>query len=234
MAKPSLQLVLLYFLLIFFTSIISSAQNNRFSTGFFPEASLSYKLTKNYSITHKIESQHGIFDNQSQLNEEVAYEHVLTDLQSFVNRRLSPFVRISLGYQYRILEGENTHRPIQQVSILQRESRFRIGHRVRTDQTFFREAPTLWRGRYQIKGQIPLQGFELDPGEKYITISNEVIYMYQSGEDDLENRLTASLGFYFNDQNKLELGLDYRTDDYLVKDRFRHRLWFKIGFYKSI
>lgn len=222
------------FLCIFLFSFYTQAQNTRFSTGFFPEASLSYKLNENYSITHKIESQHGIFDKQSQLNEELEYHHVLTDLQSFINRKISPFVKVSLGYQYRIEEGENTHRPIQQLSILQRQSRYRIGHRIRTDQTIFEEAETLWRFRYRLKSQIPLQGFELDPGEKYLSISNEVIYMNKNGEDDIENRLTASLGFYFNDKNKLEIGFDYRTDDYLVDDRFRHRLWLKIGYYKSI
>ncbi|GGE19422.1 DUF2490 domain-containing protein [Psychroflexus salis] len=211
-----------------------NAQNTRQSIGFFPEASLSYKLNNGYSITHKIESQHGVFDKTSQLNEELAYKHVLTDLQSFIGKKISPFVKIDLGYQYRLEKGENTHRTIQQVSILQRESRFRLGHRIRIDQTFFKEAKTLWRARYRAKIQIPLQGFELDAGEKYISLSNELIYMYQDREDDLENRLAASLGFYINDKNKLEIGFDYRTDDYLVEDRFRHRLWFKIGYYKSI
>ncbi len=231
LTKP---LILSLFAILLLFSFKSSAQNTRFSTGFFPEASLSYKIDKNYSLTHKVESQHGLFDKQSQLNEELEYNHVLTDLQTFLNRKISPFVKISIGYQYRINEGENTHRPIQQVSILQRESRFRLGHRIRTDQTFFKNAKTLWRVRYRAKIQIPLQGFELDAGEKYVSLSNEIIYMYQDAEDDLENRLTGSLGFYFNDKNKLEIGLDYRTDDYLVDNRFRHRLWFKVGFYKSL
>jgi hypothetical protein len=221
-----------FFILLY--SISSSAQDNRFSFGVFPEASLSYKLNKVYSITHKVETQHGIFDKQSQLNEEVEYSHILTDLQTFIGRRINPFVKVDMGYQYRILDGENTHRLIQQASLLQRESRFRIGHRFRIDQTFFDQAKTLHRFRYRLKGQVPLQGFDLDPGEKYISISNEIIYMTQSGEDDFENRLTASLGFYFNDKNKFEIGLDYRTDDYLVDDRFRNRLWLKIGYYKSI
>lgn len=207
---------------------------NRFSTGFFPEVSLSYKLNKNYSIAHKIKSRHGVFDNQSELNNELDYNHVLTDLQTFLERRINPYIKVALGYQYRIEDGENTHRPIQQISILQRASKYRIGHRIRTDQTFFKEAEILWRLRYSIKGQVPLQGLELDPGEQYLIVSNELIYMYQNGEDDLENRFAASLGFYFDDKNKLEVGLDYRTDDYLVEDRFRHRLWFKFGYYKSL
>lgn len=214
-------------------SLPMQAQSDRFIFGVFPEASLKYNISEKYSITHKVESQHGLFDS-NRLNEELEYEHTLIDLQSFIGRRLSPFVKVDIGYQYRIEEGENTHRPIQQVSILQRESFFRIGHRIRIDQTFFKEEPLLFRARYRLKGQIPLQGQELDLGENYLAISNELIYMIQSSEDDLENRLAAAYGFYFDDKNKFEVGLDYRTDDYLVADRFRHRLWFKFGYYKSL
>lgn len=222
--------------IVYFVFIIRDvqAQNNLVSAGIFPEMSLSYKLNKLYSVTHKVESQHGLFDNQSKLNEELRYAHVLTDLQTFVGRRINPYIKVDVGYQYRIEEGENTHRPIQQISILQRASKYRLSHRIRTDQTFFKEAAMLFRARYLIKGQIPLQGIELDPGEQYLIVSNELIYMNQSGSDDLENRFVVSLGFYYNDKNKLEIGLDYRTDDYLVADRFRHRLWLKFGYYKSI
>jgi hypothetical protein len=218
---------------LFSISLSVSAQSDRFIFGFFPEASLSYKISEKYAVTHKIESQHGMFDS-NRLNEELKYEHSLTDLQSFIGRRLSPFVKVDLGYQYRLEEGENTHRSIQQVSILQRESYYRIGHRIRTDQTFFKDEAFLFRMRYRIKGQVPLQGQELDPGENYLTVSNEVIYMTQSGEDDIENRLTTALGFYIDDKNKFEMGFDYRTDDYLVENKFRHRLWLKFGYYKRL
>lgn len=222
--------ILCLFLLL---SIVTKAQEHRTILGFFPEASLSYKISDQYSITHKVESQHGLFDTQN-LNKEFRYAHSLTDLQSFIGRRLSPFVKVDLGYQYRLQEGENTHRPIQQVSILQRGTSFRIGHRIRIDETFFKNAPLLFRARYRLKGQIPLQGQSLDAGENYLAISNELIYMIQSSEDDLENRLAAAYGFYFDDKNKLEIGLDYRTDDYLVDDQFRHRIWFKFGYYKTL
>ena len=222
-----------YLAAFLFLCLNLKAQNDRFIFGFFPEASLKYNISENYSVTHKLESQHGLFDS-NRLNDELEYEHSLTDLQTFLGRKLSPFLKADIGYQYRIEEGENTHRTIQQVSILQRGSFYRIGHRFRIDQTFFKEESLLFRARYRIKGQIPLQGRELDPGENYLTVSNELIYMIQSSEDDLENRLTAAYGFYIDDKNKIEVGLDYRTDDYLVKDRFRHRLWFKFGYYKSL
>lgn len=208
-------------------------QRHLFTSGFFPEAQFTYDLSDAYYITHKIESQHGMFDAQ-RVNRELAYDHTLTDLQSFVGRRVTPFLKVDLGYQYRIEEGENTHRPIQQVAILQRSPFFRIGHRIRTDQTFFREEEVLLRLRYRYAVQIPLQGRQLDPGEKYLTLSNEVIYMTQAGEDDIENRSVASLGFYMDDNTKYEVGLDYRTDDYLVPERFRSRLWLKFGVYWSL
>ena len=120
----------LFLLLSFAIFQASIAQEYRTIFGFFPEASLSYKISDDYSVTHKIESQNGLYDTQN-LNEEFEYEQVLTDLQTFVGRRLSPFVKVDIGYQYRLQEGENTHRPIQQISILQRESFYRIGHRIR-------------------------------------------------------------------------------------------------------
>nr|MBI1229104.1 DUF2490 domain-containing protein [Cytophagales bacterium] len=228
------------FWILFVTGLICLAlhesqaqQRHRFTSGLFPEAQLTYDLSDAYYITHKIESQHGMFDAQ-RLNRELAYSHTLTDLQSFVGRRITPFVKVDLGYQYRIEDGENTHRPIQQVAILQRGNFFRIGHRIRTDQTFFSEEAVLLRLRYRYAVQLPLQGTQLDPGEKYLTLSNEVIYMTQSAEDDIENRLVASLGFYVDDNTKYEVGVDYRTDDYLVPDRFRSRLWLKFGVYWSL
>lgn len=227
-------LLILIFYLFSMASINVFGQNRHlFTSGLFPEAQLSYKIGKDYSITHKVESQHGMFDAQ-RLNRELAYSHTLTDLQSFIGKRINPFVKVDLGYQYRIEKGENTHRPIQQVTILQRGDFYRVGHRIRTDQTFFNEESMLWRARYRYAIQIPLQGRNLDPGEKYLTVSNEIIYMYQDSEDDIENRLVASLGFYVDDDTKYEVGLDYRTDDYLVPDRFRSRLWLKFGVYWSL
>lgn len=216
-----------------FTGNVLAQSPHLFTWGLFPEAQVSYGIGNDYSITHKIESQHGMFDAQ-RLNRELAYKHTLTDLQSFIGKRINPFVKMDLGYQYRIEEGENTHRSIQQIAILQRSNFFRVGHRIRTDQTYFNEESTLLRLRYRYSVQIPLQGRSLDPGEKYLTVSNEAIYMYQDSEDDIENRLVASLGFYVDDNTKYEVGLDYRTDDYLVPERFRSRLWLKFGIYCSL
>ena len=92
----------------------------------------------------------------------------------------------------------------------------------------------LFRLRYRYSVQIPLQVTQLNPEERYLTLSNEVIYMTQDVEDDIENRLVASLGLFVDDNTKYEVGLDYRTDDYLIPDRFRSRLWLKFGVYWSL
>lgn len=213
-------------------SITANSQNNRFSSGILPEIALNYKISENYSIAHKVETRHFIFDN-SNGNEELNYEYRLTDFQNFIGRRLSPFIKADIGYQFRLEEGRNAHRTIQHISILQRNYAFRIGHRIRTDQTFFKTNSPLFRVRYRTKAQIPLQGQDLDAKESYLTAATEFLYILQSSEDDLEIRLTSSYGFYFDDKNKLEFGLDYRTDNYL-EERFKSQLWLRVGYYKTL
>lgn len=72
-----------------------------------------------------------------------------------------------------------------------------------------------------------------EPGEYYAVISEEPIYSIQDGVSDLENRFTFVIGKYFTKLNKLEWGLDYRTDKFLM-DGFRHTLWIKIGWFINI
>lgn len=59
--------------------------------------------------------------------------------------------------------------------------------------------------------------------------SIETLYMIQSQADDFENRVNLALGFYLNAVNQLEIGFDWRTDDYLVSG-FRNRLWLKASY----
>lgn len=223
---------LLFLLLL---SLTGQAQNRAFYAGLFPEAAVTGSVNQNWQLTFKVESQHGSFDNRQREGQRWDYFHNQTDLQGFVARKLNPFWKVSGGYQYRLEGGggTNTHRTIQQVALVQRLRRVRLGHRVRTDQTYYPGDATEWRGRYRLSAEIPLVGEELDPGELYWLLSNELIYSHQGGDNEVENRLVSSLGRYFSPKVKLEAGLDYRTDRY-VAEGFRQRLWLKVGAYINI
>lgn len=210
------------------------AQEEVFIQGFFPEMAVSKKVSDRIKLTTKVESQHGTFTRIRGENAVHQYYHDRTDLQAFAAFSIQPLIRITGGYQYRIEgSGINNHRSIQQIDFLQRNRNNRIGYRIRADQTFHPEEAPLWRMRLRVAIEWPLQGKTLDPGELYLVASNEPIYGFQNHEHTFENRLVASLGRYFSKKARLEAGLDYRTDRFL-SERFRQRLWFKVGCFLSL
>ena len=211
------------------------AQQRVFYAGFFPEAAVTGSVSERWQLTFKIESQHGSYDEREAAGERWEYFHDRTDLQGFVALKINPFWKVSGGYQYRLEGGggTNSHRSIQQVAYVQRRRRVRLGHRLRTDQTYLPNEATEVRLRYRLSVELPLSGESVDPGEFYLLLSDELIGSHQSGTGEVENRLVGSLGRYFSKQAKLEGGLDYRTDRY-VAEGFRQRLWFKVGAYLSI
>ena len=216
-------------------SIPAMAQERVFYAGFFPEAALTGSVSERWQLTFKVESQHGSYDEREEDGERWEYFHDRTDLQGFVALKINPFWKVSGGYQYRLEGGEgvNSHRSIQQVAYVQQLRRVRLGHRLRTDQTYLPDEATEVRLRYRLSVELPLAGESVDPGEFYLLLSDELIGSYQANAGEVENRLVGSLGHYFGKQAKLEGGLDYRTDRY-VAEGFRQRLWFKVGAYLSI
>jgi len=209
-------------------------QNRVSSGGFFPEAQLTYSPLENLKLTGKIESQHGMVRNSEDTEADVGYYHDRTDFQGFVGTSLNPFISVAGGYQYRWDgSGENSHRSIQQISLVQRRAGYRLAHRLRADQTFLPDESPEFRIRYRLVGEIPLEGTRIDPGEYYLIASNEIISGIQSGDFALENRLVCSLGHNFSSRQKLEGGIDYRTDRFL-DGGLRQRFWFKVGWFVSI
>lgn len=224
----------LFFLLVLMMGSNVIAQSRLMYSGFAPEVKLSFAPAKNLKFTAKIESQQGIV---SKLGSEAAnweHFHYRTDFQGLISAKANEFISITGGYQYR-WEGDdmNSHRAIQQISFTQQMLRYKLGHRVRTDQTFSPSDSPEFRLRYRIAAEIPLQGQSLDPGEFYFVISGEPIYSYQSGTSGLENRLKCLLGFCLKNNHELEVGIDSRIDR-LLEPGSRHRLWIVVGWSVSL
>lgn len=221
------------FLLLFLPfELISQERVSNF--GLFPELQVGFKVAENLNIKGKIESQHGMLDRTEGSVPDWGYYHNQTDFQGFFGRSLNPFVALAGGYQYRVETGsKNSHRSIQQISFLQRKDTYKIGHRVRTDQTFSPDDAIEFRVRYRISFEVPLEGQSLDPGEIYLVFSDELLYSIQSGESALENRFVASLGHYSTKKQKFQAGIDYRTDRFF-NSALRQRTWFKFGWYLSL
>jgi len=210
---------------------ISNAQT--VSTGISPEISFNIKLNNSYSINTKIESFHSIGNNIDSDVFDWKYLHKGTDFQLILNYKLSPFASIAVGYMYGIKSNEqDSHRSIQQISIFQRINNTTFNHRVRLDQTYFFDSAARLRFRYRLSTEIPLAGRTLDPKEFYFLTSEEFLVSYQMRKFGLENRFVLSLGYYFENKNKLQFGIDYRYT--FLQDRNDHNIWFKVAYFISI
>ncbi|MDX1651582.1 MAG: DUF2490 domain-containing protein [Brumimicrobium sp.] len=225
-------LLLFCLALVFITDHVWS-QNTRVQGGLFPEMGLNIPLSQRWKYTAKIESQHGLYRNTVPEDERINYYHYRTDFQSFLEVKLTARIKAAAGYQYRIEDGGNNHRSIQQITWLNTFRTFRVGSRLRADQRFSPDISPEFRLRYRASSDIPLEGEKLDDGEKYVLLSLEFIPAIQGGEFTLENRLVAGIGHYFDRSKKLEFTLDYRTDPYFPNVN-RHRIWCKFSFYWSL
>ncbi|WP_425635859.1 DUF2490 domain-containing protein [Algoriphagus yeomjeoni] len=224
-----------YYLTIFLllVSLVTSfAQDRQFFTGFFPEVAITKKFKNDQKILFKIEHQDIFYNNSGDQRDEIQFTHYRTDLMGFYDFKLSPTKSVAFGVFHRIQEGANANRIIQQFASVNRLRGLKLAHRFRTDQTFTKGESLEIRLRYRIATEIPLSGSSLDPGEHYLLLSNEPIFSLQGGEFEIENRLVFSIGKLITSSQKLEWGLDYRTDKF-IEEGFRTRLWAKVGYFYS-
>lgn len=202
--------------------------------GLMPEFGLTLPINERFSQTYKIENQHFLFRDGTTGENGFVYEYERTDLQFFINYKFAGKWKATVGYQFRIEEQWNrSHRPIQQIATNTRLGKFRLAHRLRLDQTFERNEPFLFRGRYRAALEIPLNGDKIDPKEFYFVISDEPIFAVDQNEFGIENRLVATIGHFFSNGNKLELSIDHRTDKFF-DNAIRQRIWLKIGWFVNI
>lgn len=225
-----MKLISLLFCLIFLVRL--NAQPTEFFGGVSPQFTLGFDINEKWSLTHKLESQNFLFQNDEKSF--WGYRHFRTDFQTFAEREINPYSDIAVGYMLRINENSApTHRITQQFSLLDNWRNLRVGYRLRTEQTFTPNQHPEWRVRYRVKPLIPLEGEKADIGEFYLTVSAEWLYSYQHKSDDLELRTELLLGKNINARNKWEWGIDWRTDRYLTSG-FRHRFWLVFKWYKNI
>ena len=198
--------------------------------GLLPGLTLSGTLNEKLKLTAKVESMQQFYeDDESTALWQHRYRR--TDAQLFLSGKLGPLWSLAGGYQFRHNgTGPHAQRLIQQLAYVNRKTGYRLGHRLRSDQTFRPDETPEWRLRYRLSVEFPLSGMEVDPGEYYTIISGEPIYALQSGSGDLENRLAVSIGKYFDRRHKLETGLDFRAAR-LLGSTVSLRYWWQVSWF---
>lgn len=207
-----------------------ASSQSTYQFGLLPSVNLNKKLEKDWSLNFKTEFRQLIQKGDFNGNHTKGYEYLLTDVALIAAKKVGLNSRIAGGYLIRFRNEELIHRTIQQYSIVQNKTGYRLAHRFAADQTFSPLDSPEFRFRYRFTPEIPLDGETVDPKEFYIKTNFELLNKFQSSNYELEFRVVPLLGYVLNNSNKFEFGLDYRYDSIFVSDP-RHSFWTSINWY---
>lgn len=198
--------------------------------GTLPEITITKGFSNNYSLTFNLESRQELIDTYYGDLKSLDFNFILMDFSIIGAKKIDLNKTIAIGYQSRFESGKLIHRSIQQFNITSAYSDYRLGHRIVTDQTFEKDEKVEFRFRYRITGEFPLNGLAVDPKEFYFKVGNEYVNAIQSNLYDMEIRATPMLGYTFNDDNKLEGGIDYRLSGFL-NGAIENVFWINLNWY---
>lgn len=180
-----------------------------------PTLNCNKKLKNNWQLNFKSEFRQlfteGFFGEDNTSN----YEYIHTDASFVLSKKVGLNNKLGAGFLLRFKDNTIVKRSIQQFTIIAPFNNFRLGHRFATDQTFENNDSMTLRLRYRITFDVSLNGQSVNTNEWYLKINNEYLNSFQSSYYDLEIRIVPLIGYVFTDNNKLEVGIDYRTNDFV-------------------
>jgi hypothetical protein len=235
----SFKCYILLFALLLFTAKNGNAQSF-YRVGTMPSVNINFGLPSNWALHFKTESR--LLFQSGQFGQEPfnGFDYLLSDISLIGSKKTGLNTNLGAGYLIRFLENEAIHRTIQQFSIVRKYNSFRLAHRFSADQSFnlnpfekFELKYIEYRLRYRIAAEFPLNGQSVDSREFYLKINNEYLYSWQNSEDDIEIRIVPLLGYNFEDNSKLEMGLDYRLDSFL-NENSRNSFWLSLNWFFRI
>jgi hypothetical protein len=219
-------------LFLIFINIEFNIAQTDLKSGFLLKAEPKISLPKNWKINSKLETRQ-IFWQSNEHNEMlVNYQFERTDLAAVFCKQLNS-QSIGIGYLLRIKEQKLTHRYIQVYATKQKLINWRLSHRFMSDQTFEPEQSMKLRFRYRLGIKRPLHFGKEEPSRFYLKLNQEVLFLIENKQLDLELRLSPLLGYKLNAFSALELGVDSRINGFNV-DKRKGQLWLYVGFVQHI
>ncbi|WP_256867402.1 DUF2490 domain-containing protein [Winogradskyella forsetii] len=172
---------------------------------------LNHKFNSNYQINFAVKSRYYLYQDEA-----INFENRQLDFVHFSTFNLNYNHSFSLGAQYRIresIDGEsNELRFTQQFNYTKKNQALRFGHRFRFQQRIF-DALTVFRSRYRIALDFPLNGQKLDVGESYVVTSMEALLSVSDKmKPEFDHRTTSQIGWLISEKSKLQIGLEYRFE----------------------
>lgn len=224
------RLIISLLLLLAFCEIRAQS---RYRVGPLPSINLNQKINSDWRLNVKVESRQFLRVGRFGQPSKAEFEYERMDVSAISSRKAGANSKLAGGIMLRQRGRQFLFRSIQQYSIVRPRNGYRLGHRFSADQTFEAEVPVLYRFRYRIGADFALNGQAVDRREFYGKLTNEYLAVLQGADIDLEIRLVPSIGYAYTDNNKLELGLDYRLDS-IFTPNLRSNFWISLGWYISL
>lgn len=213
MTMSSINRHFLFLSFVLVSSFLLQAQDNT-TVYWQPQVSLNYKVSPLYAQNFSITNRNYVYKN-----EEIKLAVRQIDLAHFSNLTIDFNKSVGLGVQYRFRENFETDRNnelrlTEQFNTTHKIRSIRFGNRLRTEQRIT-PASTVHRFRYRFAADFPLEGLELDTGEVYLVMTTETLLSVGKGAEPMyDQRLTTQIGWSLPKGMKLQLGIQYRLEDY--------------------
>lgn len=201
-----------FFWLFLFFATVCQAQTDVY---FQPEISVNHSPKNRWSFNFQLANRNLVIKDGAHFLEAQQLE-----FSHFTSYESGFYSKVSLGVMYRNKdwfnpENSDEYRVTEQYSFAKKYNALRLSHRLRTEQRYY-TGNTVYRGRYRFAADFPLQGASLNHKEFYGSLSAEVLYSLSAKmSPELDQRFTTTLGKQITEQLKLQLGLEYRFENYL-------------------
>ncbi|GAB3945216.1 hypothetical protein GCM10028805_13940 [Spirosoma harenae] len=218
---------------VWICSIIPAFSQEKYVAGTLPQVNINFSLPKKFKLNTKLESRQ-IFRERT-LNESVKNQlrYERTDLALVLTKKMSLNSTLGGGYLIRLEDNQLVHRLIQQVNLVNDLNLITVAHRFVLDETFRQTEPVEIRGRYRLSLEKPLNGMQIDPNELYVKLNNEYLGIWSPDRTDLEIRGLLALGYNMVKDTKLELGFEYRVNEFDQPSQ-AHQYWATLSWFINI
>jgi hypothetical protein len=198
--------------------------------GGLPGINFNQSLQKGYALNFKAESRFAFASGSFGEFNQLQMRYILTDVSATATKRIGPASSIGVGYLARLGRDKIGHRLVQQYVHLSRFGAMRMAQRLGTDQNFLAGEAITLRVRYRFTAEIPLNGEKIDAHEFYLKPNAEVLYVWQGNLHEPQFRLVPILGYVFTDNNRVEMGVDYRLSGFSTNLTVQ-TFWFVLSWY---
>ena len=204
---------ILLIVLSLLAQIGSLKAQERFTGYWEPKVSVDYQLSGLYSHNFSLTNRNYIVDQG-----DLGFSVRQFELGHFSTLKIKDNQSLALGLQYRLRNnfdgGDDQFRITQQYNMTHNPFALRFGHRLRAEQ-HLHPGLTVHRFRYRFAVDFPLKGQKVDLGEPYLVGSLEQLLSVSKGvSPQYDARLVGQLGWNLDDGLKLQLGVEYRMEEY--------------------